>query len=370
MRDRVGLGWRGELAAGILAHLDRIDVVEVIADDYFDAPRRRLRALRTLASQVPVVLHGVGLGLASTEPVEMKRLERMARVVHAVEPVFWSEHLAFVRGGGREIGHLAAPPRSLATRDGAARNLERASAVVGTPPLVENVATLIDPPGSDVDEASWIASVLHQTRSDLLLDLHNLHANATNFGFDPEAFLTRIPMDRVRAVHLAGGRFVPEPAQEGRPRRLRLLDDHLHDAPDPVYNLLFETASRCRQPLTVILERDGAYPRMAEILGQLDRAREALRRGRARRNQAGICPRETPPPPSAAEAGPSLDEAFLARIYVDAGARARFLADPRGEAARAGFAPHACEALAGIDRAGLELAARSFEKKRAAGGVR
>lgn len=34
MKDRFGLGWRPELAAGILTHLDRIDIVEVIADDY------------------------------------------------------------------------------------------------------------------------------------------------------------------------------------------------------------------------------------------------------------------------------------------------------------------------------------------------
>lgn len=58
-------------------------------------------------------------------------------------------------------------------------------------------------------------------------------------------------------------------------------------------------------------------------------------------------------------------EAFLARIYVDAGARERFLADPRGEAGRAGLSPLECDALDGIDRTGLALAARSFERKRA-----
>ena len=112
VRDLFGLGWRPELAAGILSSLDRIDVVEVIADDHFDATRRDLRALRTLASQVPVVLHGVGLGLASCAPADTRRLDGMARVAEAVRPAFWSEHLAFVRGGGREIGHLAAPPRT------------------------------------------------------------------------------------------------------------------------------------------------------------------------------------------------------------------------------------------------------------------
>ena len=80
-RDRFGLGWRPALAAGILAHLDRIDLIEVIAEDYFDAPRRDLRALQTLAAQVGMVLHGVSLGLASTVPVETRRLDRMARLI-------------------------------------------------------------------------------------------------------------------------------------------------------------------------------------------------------------------------------------------------------------------------------------------------
>ena len=57
-------------------------------------------------------------------------------------------------------------------------------------------------------------------------------------------------------------------------------------------------------------------------------------------------------------------EAFLARIYVDAEARARFLADPRGEAMRAGLAEREVYALEKIDRVGLELAAQSLQHKR------
>lgn len=57
-------------------------------------------------------------------------------------------------------------------------------------------------------------------------------------------------------------------------------------------------------------------------------------------------------------------EAFLARIYVDAEARRRFLADPHGEAVRAGLTRDEAAGLATIDRAGLELAARSFARKR------
>src|SRR5215510_3994125 len=169
IRDRVGLGWRRELALGILSHLDRIDVVEVIADDLFDAPRGERRALRALAAQTTVVLHGVSLGLASSVPVKTKLLEKTARLCDVVNPEYWSEHLAFVRGGGVEIGHLTAPPRTDATVEGAASNLERARAVVGSAPLVENIATLIDPPGSDYNEIDWINRIIDSSDGDLLL---------------------------------------------------------------------------------------------------------------------------------------------------------------------------------------------------------
>ena len=57
-------------------------------------------------------------------------------------------------------------------------------------------------------------------------------------------------------------------------------------------------------------------------------------------------------------------ETFLARIYVDEQARARFLADPRAEAAKAGLTPEQVEDVVNIDRDGLELFAASLERKK------
>jgi uncharacterized protein (UPF0276 family) len=280
LKDRVGLGWRADLAAGILEHLDDIDLLEVIADDFFSAPSRQVRALKMLAARIPVVLHGVSLGLASSSPVETKRLGQMARLVEEVSPEFWSEHLAFVRAGGIEIGHLAAPPRCFATVDAAAANIHRAQAAVGAKPLVENIATLIDPPASTLSESDWIAGILSSSNCGLLLDLHNVLANGLNHGFDPFEFVRRIPPERIAAMHIAGGKFISAP--DGTQR---LLDDHFHDVPDPVFDLLEETAARAPGPLTVILERDGDYPSMDSLLAQISQARQALAKGRERRIQ-------------------------------------------------------------------------------------
>jgi uncharacterized protein len=275
--DRFGLLWRDELAASILLHADELDVVEVVADDWFGARRRGLEALRALAERVPVLLHATTLGLATGEDADPRRIDAMARLVDAVRPVAWSEHLAFVRGGGIEIGHLAAPPRTARTVDGLARNVARARRAVGSAPRLENVATLIDPPTSTMDEAPWVAACVEATGCDLLLDLHNLHANAANFAFDAAAALERLPLHRVVEVHVAGGRWI------GAGGARRLLDDHLHDVPDAVYALLTELGARCTQPLTVILERDGRIPPFEVLRTQLARARTALAAGRAAR---------------------------------------------------------------------------------------
>jgi len=278
--DRFGIGWRPELALGILANLDRIDVVEVVADDFFGATKSERGSLATLAAQVPITLHGVSLGMASANSVDRVRLDKMSRLVNELSPIFWSEHLAFVRGGGLEIGHLAAPPRTADTVYGTLANLERARIATGSAPLVENIATLIDPPASDMDEAAWVSQVIGGSGSDLLLDLHNLYANSVNFGFDAVDYIDRLPAERIRAIHIAGGRWI------GRPGEKRLLDDHLHRVPELVYDLLDCVSARAPHPLTVVLERDGDYPSIDVLLSELDRAREALESGRQKRSGA------------------------------------------------------------------------------------
>ena len=278
MPDRVGLGWRGELAAGIFEHLDRIEVLEVVAEDWWHAGRREAAALADLARLRPVMLHGVTLGLASCEPVAAWRLDRLARLVGRVQPEAWSEHLAFVRAGGVEIGHLAAPPRSGATVDGALANLSRAVRTVGAPPLLENIATLIDPPGSTLDEPEWVRQILCGAQAQGLLDLHNLYANAVNFRRGPLDLLHAMPLERVSVVHIAGGRWFEQPGAAPR-----LLDDHLHDVPEAIFSLLEALAAAVPQPLTVLLERDGRYPAFDALLAQLQQAREALARGRSNR---------------------------------------------------------------------------------------
>jgi len=57
-------------------------------------------------------------------------------------------------------------------------------------------------------------------------------------------------------------------------------------------------------------------------------------------------------------------EAFLALLYVDPDARVRFRTNPLAEAKNFGLSNAESKALENMDWIGLEMAARSFAKKR------
>lgn len=327
--DRFGLSWRGPLAAGILANRARVDCLEVIADDYTCAGEAAVRSLVALARHMPVTLHSIQLGLASTEGLDPVRVDALRRLVDRVEPATWSEHLAFVRSGTEELGHLAAQARNASTVAAVLENLDRVGRWLGRPPAIENIATLVDPPGSTMPEAEWLGRILAGCPNGLLLDLHNVYANALNFGFDAYAFLDQMPLYRVCTLHIAGGRMLER----------RYLDDHKHPVPPGVFELLTYVAARAPQPLTVILERDGAFPAIGALLAELDEARAAVAQGRAQ--PAAPCPLPDWAP-VATEAEPNWQHK-LAIAYCT-GSRDGFSGD--------------------VDAEGLALAAASFARKR------
>jgi uncharacterized protein (UPF0276 family) len=122
-----------------------------------------------------------------------------------------------------------------------------------------------------------VRTIVIASGAPMLIDLHNLYANALNFGRAPDDLLFAMPLDRVSMVHLSGGRWI---SREGSGPRL--LDDHLHDVPSRVYELLESLACVAPQALTVIIERDGNFPAFDALLSQVAQARAALARGRAR----------------------------------------------------------------------------------------
>jgi uncharacterized protein len=266
----VGIGWRQELA-GFVARRHGLGFVEVVAESLH--PGRPLPpGLAELRRRgVPVVPHGVRLSLGSADEPDPARVGHLAGLAERLEAPLVSEHVAFVRGGGLEAGHLLPVPRTREALDVLATNVRLAQAELGVPLALEHVAALLEWPAPGLDEAAFLTELLDQTGAWLLLDLANLYANARNHGGDPPAFLDALPLERIAYVHVAGG-----VERDGL-----YHDTHAHPTPPAVLELVTELCER-RDPPAVMLERDDDYPPAFELAAELDAIAAAVA-GAARR---------------------------------------------------------------------------------------
>jgi uncharacterized protein len=267
----VGIGWREELA-GFVAGRDGLGFVEVVAEGiHLDRPLPA--GLEELMRRgVPVVPHGVRLSLGSAGEPDPARVGHLAGLAEQLQAPLVSEHVAFVRAGGLEAGHLLPVPRTRETLDVLAANVRLAQAELPVPLALEHVAALLEWPAPELDEAAFLTELLDRTGAWLLLDLANLYANARNHGGDPLAFLDALPLERVAYVHVAGG-----VERDGL-----YHDTHAHPTPPAVLDLVAELCAR-RGPPGVMLERDDDYPPEAELAAELDAISAAAGAGAGRR---------------------------------------------------------------------------------------
>ncbi|MEV0565591.1 DUF692 domain-containing protein [Dactylosporangium sp. NPDC050588] len=253
----VGIGWRPEIA-GYVAGLPGLRFTEVVAESvHLTHPPAMLMDL--VDRGVRVVPHGVRLSLGGAEPVDDTRAAHLARCAELLRSPLVSEHIAFVRAGGVEAGHLLPVPRTREAVDAVVANVRRTQAALGGVTLaLEPIAALFDWPDPELTEAQFLTEILDRTGCALLLDVANLHANARNRG-TPGDLLDGLPLERIAYVHVAGGA-----EHDGF-----YHDTHTDPTPPEVLDLVKELCARTGPP-ALMLERDGHYPAAAELTRELD----------------------------------------------------------------------------------------------------
>jgi uncharacterized protein (UPF0276 family) len=240
----LGIGWRSQLALVIDRH-QSLGFVEITHEDHpLELPL--LAPIAALQRRgVQCIPHGLTLNLGGADRPDPELLRSLAAQAQRVRAPLVSEHIAFVRADGREAGHLLPVERTRAMLNVLVENVKEAMDYLPVPLALENIATLFEWPGAEFEESDFLNELLQRTGALLLLDIENLYANARNHDFDPHRFLSRIPLDRIAYVHVAGG----------EERDGVYHDTHFHPVPRGVLDLLTDLASRAHLP-GVMLERD------------------------------------------------------------------------------------------------------------------
>ena len=102
----VGIGFRAQIARRTMVHLHRFDVREVTVDHYIRGGERVHRAIKNLVGRVPLVLHGVGLSIGTDTPLDDDYVDDVAGAIDVLEPLSYSEHLAWTKVPGIDIANL------------------------------------------------------------------------------------------------------------------------------------------------------------------------------------------------------------------------------------------------------------------------
>jgi uncharacterized protein (UPF0276 family) len=267
----LGIGWRPELALAISRRPD-LGFVELVAENVPAAGPLPAAVRQLLDRGVRVVPHGISLSLGGADRPDPARLAHVASVARRCQSPLWSEHVAFVRAGGdlstphTEAGHLLPVPRTRSALDVVVENVRIAMDAVGLPMALENISALFEWPGAEMDEVQFLGELLDRTGALLLLDVSNVHANATNMGWDAGRFLTALPLDRLAYCHVGGGTEVDGVYH----------DTHADVVPPAAVDLLRQLAARVAVP-GAMLERDDHFPPEAELNRELDAIRDAMR---------------------------------------------------------------------------------------------
>lgn len=240
---------------------------EVHAENYMLPGGPRLAMLEELRAVRPLSLHGVGLSLAGAARPEPGHLAEFKRLVDRFEPFLVSEHLAWSRIDGTCFSDLLPFPRTDEALGCIARNIDIVQQALGRRILIENPAHYMAIDGHQWFEVDFLTELVRRTGCGLLVDVSNVMVSAFNLGFDPRAWLARVPAGAVGEIHLAG--YTPDP-------EIRMLVDS-HGAPVAarVWSLFADFVARIG-PRPTLIERDADMPPFTELMAERARAARVL----------------------------------------------------------------------------------------------
>ncbi len=240
-----------------------VDWVEAISENFFGDGGRPRRVLERLRRDMPIALHGVGMGIGSATPVAQDYVDRLRALIERVQPAWVSDHLCWGRAEGHHTHDLLPLPHTEEALDHVVREVSRVQESLGRRLVLENVSSYVTYRHQTLDEWTFLAQVAERADALLLLDINNIIVNAHNHGFNPLDYIAGVPAERVIQLHLANH----------TKRDRYCFDDHRGPVPPEVWSL-YEAALAAFGPVSTLIEWDSEIPPW-EVLREQQREAKA-----------------------------------------------------------------------------------------------
>jgi uncharacterized protein (UPF0276 family) len=260
----VGLGFRFSIAEQMLGSRSlAADFVELAPENYMGLGGKRARVLAMARERWPIVCHGLCGDFSGVAPFDVDYMTQLRLFLREQRVLWYSDHLCMTHVAGVETHDLIPLAFNEESVKRAADRIRQVQDYLDIPVAVENVSAYVRMPGGDMLEHEFIRAVVNEANCRLLLDVNNVYVNAHNFGFDAQAFIDKLPLDRVVQIHMAGHEVDDDV----------LIDTHGSPIVDPVYELMRYALQKLPRNPPILLERDNDIPTLEVLEQELDHLR-------------------------------------------------------------------------------------------------
>jgi uncharacterized protein len=270
----VGIGLRAPHVRELLAQRPAVPWLEVHSENYLAPGGRAVAELDEVRRDYPLSLHGVGLSLGSTDPLDEGHLRKLSQAVARFEPMLVSEHLCWTSVGGSHFHDLLPLPYTEEALAHVATRIATVQEHLGRRLLIENVSSYLGFEHSAIPEWDFLREVAARSGCGILLDVNNIHVSAVNHGFDAYAYVDAIPARDVGEIHLAGH------TRRELDQSVILIDSHDQPVADAVWALYDHALSRLG-PKPTLIEWDSSLPSLDGLLTEASKAQSHLERRHA-----------------------------------------------------------------------------------------
>jgi uncharacterized protein (UPF0276 family) len=239
-----------------------VDWFEVISENFFEPGGRPWAVLERVRSQVPVVAHGVSLGIGDADALDPRYISALRALVERLEPAWVSDHLCWGSLDGHRAHDLLPLPYTEEALVHVVARVVEVQDLLRRRIVLENVSSYLAYRASTIPEWEFLREVARRADCGILLDVNNVYVSARNLGFDAARYIDEIPADRVAQVHLAGH------TDHGS----YLFDTHVGPVPAPVWEL-YRRAVRRFGAVSTLVEWDERVPTFDMVAAEAARAR-------------------------------------------------------------------------------------------------
>ncbi|CAA6812395.1 MAG: Uncharacterized protein conserved in bacteria, NMA0228-like [uncultured Thiotrichaceae bacterium] len=265
IQHQAGIGLRSQHINQILDNEIAVPWFELLVDNWLADGGLTRRYLDVITERYPLTLHGVGLSLGGTEPLDFSYLQKIKDTLQHTDALWYSEHLCFSQLQSHFSHDLLPLPYTEEAITHVVERIQQVQDFLGRQILIENVSAYLEYQHSRLSESEFITEIADAADCKLILDVNNFYVNQINHKHDALTEIQALPNERVEEIHLAGF------ADKGE----YVVDAHNNPVAQGVWDLYEETL-KLTGPVPTLIEWDNDIPELDILLAEKDKAQNYL----------------------------------------------------------------------------------------------